>query len=265
MLNDFDQALGVWLQRIGIKPFKQRANNSPLINEALMHFSWPNAKAIIEAHLDDPDDPHETTALFEHCGVPNIILAQINYVRLIESLELYGTKLPAHPTQANFLYQTAFFDWIVYDYESESPVPCPISIASEDKREYKLISQKHVSRRDERYSLRRDNGFMLCHSLVEYLLWPNENTISDFAVSLLPYVNWPLTRLLNQISKAKTQHIPVDFEFIQASALAGDKVSLSEMLSTAIQLPYDLTPSRFRLVENNYESRYLTNQTVFGA
>ena len=86
MLIDFDHSLATWLTRIGVPPFKAKSTTSPLINLALQHFSCSNAQTIIEAHSSTPE---EVESLFKHCGVPNVILAQLNATRILESINLF--------------------------------------------------------------------------------------------------------------------------------------------------------------------------------
>ena len=190
MMTNFDQQLEVWLHRIGVTPYKPVGTVSPLVSKALANYCWPDAQFIIDAHIEESDGMQ---SLFKHCGVPNVFLAQLNSIKLVESLELFGERLCAHPQQAPIIHKTDFLPWVDFSLDSSSPIPSPIEIAQSDRDEFILVKQKVVSDRTDTFSLRHDNAFMLGHYLVEFLLWPSENSTCELAVGLQPFMNVPVT------------------------------------------------------------------------
>lgn len=262
MMTNFDQQLEVWLHRIGVTPYKPVGTVSPLVSKALANYCWPDAQFIIDAHIEESDGMQ---SLFKHCGVPNVFLAQLNSIKLVESLELFGERLCAHPQQAPIIHKTDFLPWVDFSLDSSSPIPSPIEIAESDRDEFTLIKKKVVSDRTDTFSLRHDNAFMLGHYLVEFLLWPSENSTCELAVGLQPFMNVPVTKIIKQISKSRTYHFPIDYEMLNEAALTGECVQLEEVLSDVLTYPFDLTPSRLALLIEDYQTRISQNQIVLGA
>lgn len=261
MLCDFDKSLAPWLHRIGVTPFSANPMNSPLINLALEHYSWPQARTIIGSHVDDEDG---FESLFKTCGVPNVILAQTHAGRLRETLLLFDKCLLADHVQAPFLAQTALVDFIEFIDTENSPVPGVTEIQSTDTREYDCILNDRDSLRRDELTLRRDMGFMLCHSVVEYLLWPTEEALCDVALSLSPYTNLSLLKLINRFTKNKTTHLPLNIEALKDAAAANEEVQLRDVISDVIAMPMGLSPSRFRLINDSYTQRFSANQLIVG-
>ena len=262
MMTNFDQQLEVWLHRIGVTPYRPVETVSPLVSKALANYCWPDAQFVIDAHIEEADGMQ---SIFKYCGVPNVFLAQLNSSKLIESLELFGERLCAHPQQAPIIHKTDFLPWVDFSLDCSSPIPSPIEIAQSDREEFTLVKQKKVSDRTDTFSLRHDNAFMLGHYIVEFLLWPSENSTCELAVGLQPFMNITVTKIIKQITKSQTGRFPIDYEMLSQAALTGGSVVLEEVLAGVLTSPFDLTPSRLALLIEDYQTRISQNQIVLGA
>ena len=147
----------------------------------------------------------------------------------------------------------------------DTPVPPIDAISQIDQLEYQAILNEQDSLRMNDLALRRDPGFMLCHSIIEYLLCANEDNFYNVAVSLLPYSKCSLLKLINRFSKSQSSLLPINIEALREAAMDDEKVELSEILSEVLTLPWGLSPSRLSMLEKNYISRFTSSQKIVGA
>lgn len=242
---DFDTSLAQWLTRIGVAPFRPERTVSPVINFLLSHYSYPSCQKKLNSELplgvviDD---------VFRHCGIPNVLLAHINADKIIESLELHGERLNAHPAQLSFLSNTAISSVIDYGHEGHSLALKTHNLDIEDAKEFASMREQYSVCQRPHYSLRLDPGFMLYKSIADYLNDPADDHFFTIAVSLKPFVNMSLIKLTNAFVNDRTANLPIDIEQLFIFAHSQSPVDLAHYLSDICPIPFSLTPSRYALI-----------------
>ena len=258
-MNDFDTSLSNWLIRIGVTPFQPATDTSPLINLALQHFSWKTAHDFINAELEDLS---ELDVLFARCGYPNLVQAEVNASRLLDSLSLHGRRLQAHSTQYNMLSKTSLAPVIDYVDDGNCPLPEQKVLYREDCSEFSHILKKTRCDRDIRFSLRRDDGFMLALGLTQFLLTPNEMTLGEVAVSLRQYMPFTLSKSSKFVDGNASMGSLLTPDMLYQAAESPNVEWLIRTVKNIIPMPFGLSQARHAMVLQYFNEKLAQGEVV---